>query len=276
MADESQSRCINEVLTFKQQVPAPPSASRPCWLSGPRDGARRGAAARSTRAAAWRGTRAPLSSSGSFLTKQGSGSRGLGARRPPCPVPPRPRIPPDRWHRSWGRFGETEARSRMGALRSAVHAWLYGESERLGVPRGFCGVGGVGGQEEGFGGHGAAGAGRGASAGPVPLHRADRRRSGAVRGGESSSVAINLISISCLTMEKWHVVRGSKNRLSKLLTAFADVKGKTGASRRENTPWPCLGGVHPGPSGVGSSRPRGGGQRGRAAVWPPRSALRPR
>lgn len=36
MADESQSRCINEVLTFKQQVPAPPSRSRARGLSGPR------------------------------------------------------------------------------------------------------------------------------------------------------------------------------------------------------------------------------------------------
>lgn len=79
--------------------------------------------------------------------------------------------------------------------------------------------------------------------GPVAWqHRTDRRNSEAVRGGESSSVANNLISVSCLTMEKSHVVRGSKNRLGKLLTTFADVKGKARAVTGEKTspavpPW---------------------------------------
>lgn len=52
----------------------------------------------------------------------------------------------------------------------------------------------------------------------------------------------NLISVSCLTMEKSHVVRGSKNRLGKLLTTFADVKGKARAAPGKKTslavpPW---------------------------------------
>lgn len=72
--------------------------------------------------------------------------------------------------------------------------------------------------------------------GPVARqHRTDRRSSEAVRGGESSSAANNLINVSCLTMEKSHVVRGSKNRLGKLLTTFADVKGKARAALGEKT-----------------------------------------
>lgn len=254
MADESQSRCINEVLTFKQQVPAPPSASRARWLSGPRDGGRRGAAARSTRAATWKDTRAPSRPWILFiLLSRAVGKRGWvpadplpGAATSPRPtgsLAPLPGL-------LWGNRGTEQGGG------SEVGLALWGEPK----VRGFCGVDEVGGQEEGFGGCWCRMWPRSAlNPVPVPPHRADRRRSGAVRGGESSSVAINLISISCLTMEKWHVVRGSKNRLGKLLTAFADVKGKTGASRGENTPWPCLGGVHPGPSRVGSSRPRGGG-----------------
>lgn len=85
-------------------------------------------------------------------------------------------------------------------------------------------------------------------------HRTDPRSSEAVRGGESSSVANNLISVSCLTMEKSHVVRGSKNRLGKLLTTFADVKGKARAALGEKTsPARASPALTPGAAGPGAA-----------------------
>lgn len=50
---------------------------------------------------------------------------------------------------------------------------------------------------------------------PWPWQHRTGQGSSFIQGGESSSVANNLISVSCLAMEKSHVVRGSKNRLSK-------------------------------------------------------------
>lgn len=63
-------------------------------------------------------------------------------------------------------------------------------------------------------------------AGRRPRECCNKEQIKPVRGGETSYILNDLISISCLMVEKLHVVKGSKNRSNKLATAFADVKVK--------------------------------------------------
>lgn len=96
--------------------------------------------------------------------------------------------------------------------------------------------------------------------------RAAPHRSEELRG-ESGSVANNLLGVSCLTMEKSHVVRGSKNRLGKLLTTSADVKGKARATPEEE--------ASPGSPASPGVNPQRCRPRSRAGTAAPRRAARP-